>query len=67
MYLPYQLMRSAPAGTPVIIDFKEGIKFFIRWINCPDNDPILCGWIGSFEDAKRIIEMHSWNLINIIK
>lgn len=59
-YREYFGYENPPSGTPVVIKYAEGLRFYIWWPACPDGEDIIEGWFGSRQKATQYAEEHGW-------
>ena len=50
------------AGTHVKVKFMAGVNHYIVWVDCPDDENILFGWLKSKAEALKIVETKGWVL-----
>lgn len=59
----FDLDNPAP-GTKVQIKYLEGLKWYILWVECPDGENIIQGWISTKAKAVALAKDYDWIIVN---
>ncbi len=51
-----------PAGTKVRIYYLAGCNYSIEWIDCPDVENVLYGWLSK-KECEALVIKHKWILV----
>jgi len=53
-------LPDPPEGTFLKLKFMEGIKYYLLWEDCPDNENIVAGWFTSKAKALEFSREKGW-------
>jgi hypothetical protein len=53
----YRVMHGyslPPVGAKVKIEYMAGLNWYMIWIDCPDEENLIFGWITQKKEVQRI-------------
>lgn len=56
-------LKPAPSGSKVYIEHDAGIDFYVVWIDCPDKENILEGWLKKKQDAINYCKQNNYKIV----
>ena len=53
-------LDNPPKGTALKLKYAEGVRYYLLWINCPDNENIIEGWFPTKSSALKYAKDNGW-------
>ncbi len=53
-------LDNPPKGTALKLKYAEGVRYYLLWIGCPDNENIVQAWFPSKASALKYAKDNGW-------
>ena len=53
-------LNNPPKGTNLKLEFMEGLKWYLFWPNCTDEEDIIEGWFATAAKARQYAFKNGW-------
>lgn len=53
-------LHNPPKGTGLKLKYMAGLKWYLYWEDCPDEEDIVQGWFGTAAKAKKYAQENGW-------
>lgn len=53
-------LDNPPKGELLKLKYAEGIRYYLLWIQCPDNENIIEGWFPTKSSALKYAKDNDW-------